>query len=459
VSIRLRVTVVTVVLAALGVGAVDVTTFELLHGYFDKRANASVRQVAQTAVVALRDGKRLTLPAYTGIDRPVLVELIDQRGRVVERVGTSDAGDVRLPAGLLSRPGHGQDIGAANHDGPAFQVMALPAKGGTVVAAVSIKNEVDTLAHIFRLNFIVGGIVLAVLAIIAAIVVTRSLRPLRRIAATADAIADGDLGARVPATPRGSEIGSVATALNRMLAENEAAFSERDATEDKLRQFLADASHELRTPLTSIRGYAELFRRGANERPEDLSHAMGAIEEEATRMTALVEDLLLLAQLDDARPLERQPVELDTLTESAVAAARAIEPDRRIELEFAERPLVVQGDRDRLRQVLDNLLANVRQHTPHGAPALIALHAEGEQVVLVIEDTGPGVPTSEREHVFDRFSRPDTHRARDRGGAGLGLAIVRSIVTAHGGVITLRPARGHGAAFEIRLPRVPAAAA
>jgi two-component system OmpR family sensor kinase len=237
-----------------------------------------------------------------------------------------------------------------------------------------------------------------------------------------------------------------------MLGENEAAFAQRDATEERLRQFLADASHELRTPLTSIRGYAELFRRGADERPEDLANVMRAIEEEAARMSRLVEDLLLLARLDDARPLERKPVALDDLAERAIEAARAAEPARLIQFEFADRPLVVEGDQARLRQVIDNLLANVRQHAPADARVYVSLHPSGDDVVLTVEDSGPGIADGDRELVFGRFSRPDAARAREQGGAGLGLAIVRSIVTAHGGSISIRSAQPNGAIFEVRLP-------
>jgi two-component system OmpR family sensor kinase len=288
--------------------------------------------------------------------------------------------------------------------------------------------------------------------LVALVVLTRSLRPLRKIAATADAIAGGDLAARIPTAPKRSEIGRVATALNRMLAENEAAFAQRDATEERLRRFLADASHELRTPLTSIRGYAELFRRGADKRPEDLAKVMRAIEDEAARMSRLVEDLLLLARLDDARPLERHPVALDDLAERAIDAARAAEPGRLIQFEFAERPLVIEGDEGRLRQVIDNLLANVRRHTPADAPAFVSLRSAGDQVVLTVEDTGPGIAPADRELVFGRFARPDAAPGRENGSAGLGLAIVRSIVAAHGGAINIRSARPHGSIFEVRLP-------
>jgi len=452
VSIRLKVTLATVVLAALAVGAADATTFILLGGYFDRRAAADVRQVSQKAVETLSSGNRLTLETFAGTDRLVLVEVLGPQGKVLQRLGTSEAVDVKLPSDLLSQPGRARSIEVPGHRGPAFEVIAVPATGGTVVAAVSLKNEVSTLAHLFRLNFFVGGAVLGLLALVALVVLTRSLRPLRQIAATADAIAAGDLTARIPPAPKRSEIGRVETALNRMLGENEAAFAQRDATEERLRQFLADASHELRTPLTSIRGYAELFRRGANERPEDLARVMRAIEDEAARMSRLVEDLLLLARLDDARPLERQPLALDDLAERSIEAARAAEPGRLIQFEFAERPLVIEGDAGRLRQVIDNLLANVRQHTPADAPALVSLRAAGDQVILTVEDTGPGIAAADREVVFGRFARPDVARGREQGGAGLGLAIVRSIVTAHSGEISIRSARPHGSIFEIRLP-------
>jgi two-component system OmpR family sensor kinase len=453
VSIRLKVTLATVLIATLGIGATGVTTFVLLSGYFNNRAAASVRRVAKTAVDASRGGHRLTLDTFAGADRLVLVEVLSPSGKVLQRLGTSEAVDVRIPSDLVSHPGQPRSIEVPNHRGPAFELIAVPATGGTVIAAVSVKNEVNTLAHLFRLNFAVGGVVLGLLALVALVVLTRSLRPLRKIATTADAIAAGDLSARVPPAPRRSEIGRVATALNRMLAENEAAFAQRDATEERLRQFLADASHELRTPLTSIRGYAELFRRGADERPEDLAKAMRAIEDEAARMSLLVEDLLLLARLDDARPLERQPVMLDDLVERAIEAARAADTGRLIQFEFEERPVVVEGDEVRLRQVIDNLLANVRQHTPVDASAYVSLRGAADQVILTVEDTGPGIAGADRELVFGRFTRPDDGRGREQGGAGLGLAIARSIVTAHGGVISVVSANPHGAIFEVRLPR------
>ena len=272
----------------------------------------------------------MSLATFAGAAPPVLVEFRNTQGAVTERVGTSEAARVRLPPDLLAHLGRSQEISLGDSGRPAFRVIAVPAPGGTVIAAISLKSEVSTLANLVRLNFLVGAVVLAILAIVAAAVLTRSLPPTARIALGCRRRDRRRARCRQRARDvrRRSELGRVATALNRMLDENEAAFAERDATEDKLRRFLADVSHELRTPLTSIRGYAELFRRGADRRPEDLANAMRAIEDEAARMGALVEDLLLVARLDEGRPLERAAVALDDVAEAAVDSARAVEPGR-----------------------------------------------------------------------------------------------------------------------------------
>jgi two-component system OmpR family sensor kinase len=321
-----------------------------------------------------------------------------------------------------------------------------------IVAVTSLSSEVETLRHLLVLNLWVGVVVLAALALAAAVILKRSLRPLLRIAATADAIAAGEISERVPpASPR-TEIGRVSGAINRMLEQIESAFAQRDATEQRLRQFLADASHELRTPLTSIRGYAELFRRGADREPADLARAMAAIESEGERMSRLVEDLLLLARLDDARPLERDRVDLAGVIRDAVDAARVVDPLRAYGFELQGGQLAIQGDRERLRQVLDNLLANVRQHTPPGSRAYVTGTRADGQVVVTVEDDRPGVAPEIRERIFDRFVRPEAGRGRDSGGAGLGLAIVESIAVAHGGTVDARDTSPHGATFVLRLP-------
>jgi two-component system OmpR family sensor kinase len=298
---------------------------------------------------------------------------------------------------------------------------------------------------------VAAGVILLA-AIVAAVVLTSSLRPLRRIAATADAIAAGNMGNRIPLPRKRSEIAPVATALNRMLSEIEQAFAARDATEERLRRLLADASHELRTPLTSIRGYAELFRRGADQDPGDLAAVMRAIEEESARMTRLVDDLLLLARLDDQQPLERRPLALDDIVEAAVEAAKVVDRTRPLALDLGTRPTVVAGDGGRLRQLIDNLLSNTRRHTPPGTAVSVRLSTAADEAVLRVADTGPGIPIEEQERIFDRFFRLDGGRSPGRGGTGLGLAIVQAIATAHNGRITVANAQPRGATFELRIP-------
>jgi two-component system OmpR family sensor kinase len=448
VSIRLRVTLVTVILVALALATADLTAYALLKRAVYRDANASVHNLAATAVAAVDAGGRLDLSILSSADRPASVQVVASNGRVLQQVSTRDLAGIKLPiGGLLKTPGRLQLSFDQKVD-----AIAVPAgRGKTVVAAVGLGPTAKALADLSKLNDLIGIAVIALSAVVAAIVMTLSLRPLRRIAATADAIAAGGLGERAPQAPTRSEIGRVGTALNRMLDQIQAAFAQRDATERRLRRFLADASHELRTPLTSIRGYAELFRRGADRRPEDLSEAMRAIEDEAARMAHLVEDLLLLARLDDERPLESGPVALDEVVQSAIEAAKVIDRERSLACEL-ERPIIVDGDAARLRQVIDNLLANARRHTPPGTAVSVALARVGDEAVLTVADTGPGIPAAQRERIFDRFFRPDGARSRDQGGAGLGLAIVQAITVAHHGHVSVRDAEPHGALFEVTLP-------
>ena len=238
-----------------------------------------------------------------------------------------------------------------------------------------------------------------------------------------------------------------------MLAQIEQAFVERTASEARLRRFLADASHELRTPLTSIRGYSELFRRGAGARPEDLATSMRRIEEESARMGVLVDDLLLLARLDQGRPLERVPVDLARIAADAVDDARAVAPERQISLD-SPASLTVEGDELRLREVAANLLSNAVEHTPPGSPIEVHLSEEERHAVVEVRDHGPGLSEEQRAAVFEPFYRSDTSRARERGGAGLGLAIVAAIVAAHGGEVRVSSEPGEGATFRVSLPLV-----
>jgi two-component system OmpR family sensor kinase len=322
---------------------------------------------------------------------------------------------------------------------------------GTLIVGIPLTDVDDTLSRLRLIEGIVSGAVLLALGFFSWWLVRRGLRPLERMGETAGAIAAGDLTRRVePATER-TEIGRLGLALNSMLAQIEAAFEERRASEERLRRFVADASHELRTPLTSIRGYSELFRRGAGVRPEDLAKSMQRIEAEASRMGVLVDDLLLLARLDQGRPLEREPVDLAKVVTEAVEGARTIDPGRPIDLHVAGTPIVV-GDEGRLRQVLDNLLDNTRVHTPQGTPVRVGVATDHDHVVLSVSDDGPGISSEVAERAFERFYRGDPARSRGTGGAGLGLSIVTAIVEAHGGSVTALSPDGAGAVFEVRLP-------
>jgi two-component system OmpR family sensor kinase len=327
-------------------------------------------------------------------------------------------------------------------------------------------------------ELLVGFGVLILLAVLGAALVRASLGTLREIEHTAQAIAAGDLTRRVPEFEPGgeeprTEVGRLGRALNAMLVQIEAAFTARAESEaralrseERMREFVADASHELRTPLTTIRGFAELYRQGAVRSPDEVDRLIRRIEDEASRMGLLVEDLLLLARLDQERPLVRAPLELRVIANDAVTAARAVAPDRTIQLEIPEGtgPLIVSGDEARLRQVVDNLVANALTHTPAGTPVWLRLYAEDGSVVVEVADAGPGLRPEQADRVFERFYRADAARTRRnsaaptaRSGTGLGLAIVAALVAAHEGTVQVDSPPGGGAVFRVRLPAAPAA--
>jgi two-component system OmpR family sensor kinase len=341
---------------------------------------------------------------------------------------------------------------AASEAGARYRVATwLLPNGDTLVLALPLDELESTMRRLLLVELIVTGLALGAGVLLARSLITVGLRPLDDIATTAGAIAAGDLTKRVDEDDT-TEVGRLGAALNTMLGHIEGAFAERRATEDRLRQFVADASHELRTPLTSIRAYAELFERGADARPEDLGRVLKGVESEAARMGVLVDDLLLLARLDQGRELEHQPVDLGALAAESVDAAHAIDPDRPIALQV-EGSIEVAGDRVRLRQIVDNLLANVRAHTPPATPATVTVRAAGDDTAeLVVADEGPGIPTDQQPKVFERFFRADPARARDAGGSGLGLAIVAAIAAAHGGRAGVTSAPTGGAEFRVQLP-------
>jgi two-component system OmpR family sensor kinase len=283
------------------------------------------------------------------------------------------------------------------------------------------------------------------------VLVRVGLRPLERIGQTADAIAAGDLSRRVDVPAPRTEVGRLGSAFNAMLERLEEAFRQREASEGRLRRFLADVSHELRTPLASIRGYSELFRIGAAREPEDADRAMTRIEEEAARMGVLVEDLLTLARLDEVRDRPAEAVDVAQLAGDAAADARAVDPARSIEVDAGDEAIVL-GDPNQLRQVLANLLGNALVHTASGTPIEVAVRRNRRQVEVEVRDGGPGLPTERPDELFERFWRRRAQLERGRGGAGLGLAIVAGIVAAHGGTVTASNVPGGGASFVVSLP-------
>ncbi len=499
-TLRLRLLLALVALAATGLVIVDVVTHALLEDYLVDRVDQQLSLARLATGVALGTGMDDMMDDH-GMDlaRPrrgtgqamlppgTYGELRSSNGETLDSVTFSyDAGDD-------SRPDLPEDFDELTDDGRRRALLTVDAEGTThsryrvlvtpigvadadLIVAVPLTEVDETLARVMWIEIVVTLAALVALGGTAWWLVRRELRPLDRMATTAGEIAAGDLSQRVQPAERTTEVGRLGLALNEMLAQIERAFAAQEASEQRLRRFLADASHELRTPLTSIRGYAELFRRGAGERPEDLAVSMRRIEDEARRMGVLVDDLLLLARLDADRPLAQETVDFAALVADCVRDATAADPEQGISLAGPDR-LLLTGDADRLRQVVMNLLTNAVRHTPPQTPVEVRLEldrtaasrtgtaaqdqsrADGTPpagtAVLTVRDHGPGLPPDQLDRVFEAFYRVDTGRARDTGGSGLGLAIVKTVVEAHGGAVVVESAPGEGAAFVVRLPLRP----
>jgi two-component system OmpR family sensor kinase len=499
--VKLVAAVLALVLAALTLISVASTFF--LQSYLIQRVDDQLKDYVSAVAdpSALPRFDRLTpdgvvppnnyfisLTSIDGVGRAVYDDRkvdVDELPPLVKGVDAVDA-QLNKPFTVRSAKGHVD-----------WRMLMTKRSNGSVLhVAVNLSDVENAVGRLVWLDFLVGCAVLVTLASVGAAIVRKSLDPLVQIERTAAAIAAGDLTRRVPdPEPDGSEarteLGRLSRALNAMLAQIETAFtaramsetaaraaesSARDAaeaaresearalrSEEKMRQFVADASHELRTPLTTIRGFAELYRQGAVDSPEETAKLVRRIEDEAARMGLLVEDLLLLARLDRERPLTLAPVELPVLAMDAVQAAQATAPERTIELDIQDKPedLIAYGDDARLRQVIGNLMTNALVHTPPDASVTLRLHSEpGNLAVLEITDTGPGLSPEQSEKVFERFYRADEARTRhtDRAatGTGLGLAIVAAIVRAHHGSVEAVSTPGIGATFRVRLPLAPA---
>jgi two-component system OmpR family sensor kinase len=353
-------------------------------------------------------------------------------------------------------------LGAGND----WRILVTPLADGSLVVGTNLGDLNATVSRLVFLELVTGLAVLILLAGLAYLLVRTSLRPLVEVEETAAAIAAGDLSRRVPHHHPRTEVGRLSAALNGMLAQVEAAFRLRQASEaaaqaseGRMRRFVADASHELRTPLTSIRGFAELYRQGAATGAGDVARYMRRIEDAAARMGLLVDDLLLLARLDQQRPLERQPVDLLLLAADAVHDAQAVAPDRRVSLQTIDGPAppVVIGDDSRLRQVLGNLVSNALVHTTEGSPVTVRVGSMADRpaaapvAVLEVTDAGPGLPPDEAARVFERFYRADQSRTGGAG-IGLGLSIVAALTAAHGGRVEVETRVGAGTTFRVVLP-------
>ena len=449
-----------VALAVTGAG-----TLTLLRSYLEGQVDDKLRAAVESAEQE-RSFSQIAMPnTSVPTDYSVVVYYPGAPGRVL-----SDSKDPRPDIDSISvdearqrgfEPYQVRGTDNANWRVVAVSILDSNQQRAVVVIGLPLSTVDEVLRHATLVVVGVGLLTLILAFFIASWTVTRSFRPLARVEKTAAAIAAGDLSRRVAVENPDTEVGRLGRSLNAMLAHIEAAFAARMASEDRMRRFAADASHELRTPLVTIRGYSELYRHGALESPEDVASAMGRIESEAKRMGSMVEDLLLLARLDEQRPLQQKPVDLQLLAHDAVVDTQASDQKRVITLTGLDGgragPAPVLGDEAKLRQVVGNLVGNALRYTPEHTPIELAVGVRpsddgSQRAVLEVRDHGPGIPDSEAPKVFERFYRADTSRTRDTGGSGLGLAIVAAIVGSHGGSVRVDTTEGGGATLTVSLP-------
>ena len=473
VTLRVRLVAALVVLLTVGmvVFGVAVTSFHARSQYdvLDERLSTqapfAAARLAREAGLNGFGGRRGPAGGPIQLGPDAYVELRDSDGDLLRSGTFSDGSNLPdIPADLSVDRSRFLTVDSAEGSGR-WRVLVSepdPFAGMVSVVAVPMGDVDDALGRLILIEVLSASVLLAILGVGSWFILRRGLRPLEQMACSAGSITASSLQAsgggaatsieRVSPADDQSEVGRLGRAINTMLAEIEEAFRERDATEERLRRFLADASHELRTPLTSIRGFAELFRLGAVEDREQLAVVLRRIENESDRMATLVEELLLLARLDQTRTPQRTPVDLAVLCADACTDASATAPDRRVTLHVPS-PVVVTGDVDHLRQAIGNLVTNALRHTPAGSPIEVGARVHGQTAIVEVRDHGPGLDAEALGHVFDRFWQADD--ARVGAGTGLGLAIVAAIAEEHGGEVTVDNAPGGGASFSIRLPLSP----
>jgi two-component system OmpR family sensor kinase len=469
-TLRLRLVLAVFVLVAAGLGLFGVTTYSLYarsqYRQLDDQIRTSAPFVAGELTGNSSDSDRGQPSSEGGPSRgggdgghgpggPLSSygELRSKTGAVLATSQRSTTNTPKLPASVTLEGERSRYFTTAAATGSGqwrVYVTSAPGSSGNVVlVAVPLGDVASSLRRLVSIE-VGGGVgLLALLSAGTWLVLRRGLRPLEQMAGTAGAIAAGDLSQRVEPSGSAGEVAQLGVAFNTMLDEIEAAFAERDATEHRLRQFLADASHELRTPLTSIQGFAELFRIGGDREHADLPTILRRIEDESARMRVLVDDLLLLARLDQTRPFDSSQVDLAVLAADACSDAVAAAPDRPVTLDAPE-PVIVAGDVADLRQAVGNLVANAVRHTPPGTPITVVARLEDGAAVVAVRDHGPGLDEETLAHAFDRFWQAD--RARVGAGSGLGLSIVAGVAAEHGGRVTASNTPEGGAVFTITLP-------
>ena len=399
------------------------------------------------------------------LDRGPGPDRLDERRTALVRYGPDGSIEASVPSGPADDPDplpDGSDAESdvrriqtvsSSDDGPRYRAVVLPNRdGGWTLVGRSLAEVDETLADARRIQLLVGLAAIAVVGGLCLLQIRRAFSPIDGMIDTAGRIAGGDLTERTTVEDPDTEVGQLGTALNQMLDRIESAVAEKTESEERMRRFVADASHDLRTPLTSVRGYADLYRQGATD-PESVAPGMERIEAEATRMSRLVDDLMLLARLDQRRAPAAEPVDLGRVAGDAVDAIRVVDGERTYDLDVAaDDPTTIAGDRDQLRQVFDNLLTNARTHTPVGTTVAITVSGDDDTVTVEVVDDGPGFRPDDRTRAFDRFWRATRSDENPLDGSGLGLSIVASIVEAHGGTVDLREATGGGAHFSLRFP-------
>jgi two-component system OmpR family sensor kinase len=387
------------------------------------------------------------------------ITLLDSNGTVLAELGGDlNSSPIANYLGGLSM----QDV--ADLNGEAFTVkgtrddfraiaVVLPNGAGSVVAAQSLGDLNRTVDRLGLLFLLIGLLLLTLITVATRLVIRIGMRPLKDVETTAGEIAGGNLSVRMPDANPDTEVGRLVTALNAMLSRIEGSFAARVESEDRLRRFVADASHELRTPITAIRGFSELYRQGAVQGEQPTKDLVARIEGESVRMSTLVEDLLLLARLDEERQMEMKPINLVDIVDAAVSSARVSNPHHKIEFEKPSHEIFILGDAPRVHQVIANLLANAGVHTPMGSQVALTISQEALGVAIAVSDNGPGLSPEAQSKIFQRFYRADPSRARvDGEGSGLGLSIVDAVMRAHGGSVSVQSEPGNGAKFTLFFP-------